>query len=199
MDENAVYLVGRRPSGCAYLHHTFAGKKVTSDEWNPFTAEHPHIVFKLEREIFDEAMVFDEVFIHYETKVCVAGVEKCDVLCNGSGDESGINYDEGHQPESQDSARMMTNTSINSRFGTSGPVSQGQVPLPGQSHIRKPLTEEEKAKTVHWNYVLQQNQAKIDAIVEKMFGQKRLRRSLLSSTTPEVTGMYLSNIEGLLQ
>ena len=87
MDPRRVYLVGRKDvfingtrQKCAFVHPTVVNDKINSPQYNALTGDMPHLVFKIDRQVLTEAEVFDEVYIHYETKVCVAD-EICDLMC----------------------------------------------------------------------------------------------------------------------
>ena len=87
LDPRGVYLVNRKDAvingtrqKCAIIHPTVSDDRINSPQFNELTGDMPHLVFKIDRKVLIEAEVFDEVYIHYETKVCVAD-EPCDLMC----------------------------------------------------------------------------------------------------------------------
>ena len=94
LDPRRVYLVGRKDvfingtsQKCAYVHPTVINDRINSPQYNELTGDMPHLVFKIDRQVLVEAEVFDEVYIHYETKVCVAD-EICDLMCPEGAEEN---------------------------------------------------------------------------------------------------------------
>lgn len=136
LDPRAVYLVGRRnifingtTQKCAYVHPTVGDDRINSPEFNALTGDMPHLVFKIDRKVLLEAEVYDEVFIHYETKVCVAD-EPCDLLC-----PKGID---------KDTPRM-----LNDCFA--GDCNSAAVPLPTNEPLWKDL-KSRKINQTTWNF-----------------------------------------------
>ena len=191
LDPRRVYLVGRKDvfingtsQKCAYVHPTVVNDKINSPQYNELTGDMPHLVFKIDRQVLTEAEVFDEVYIHYETKVCVAD-ESCDLMC-----PEGI--EENSQRMLNDCFTGSCNTAtvsipeerlwkdLNSRKITKNTWNFTDVDW-STHDIEKTINFDEKAELnpfemqMLWQSVLLENRDKIDFMMQENFGYRKRR------------------------